>query len=308
VLSASRLEDLGACPLRYLYRTVLRLRPPDDPELDPDRWLNPLQRGSLLHAVYEETLRVGKERGVTRSDTALEVLALDALRGALSRAREQIPSPGDGVVQREAAALEEDVRSFVRMVLEHGAPCVTLEMKFGLEGGDPLVLDLDGGELRLRGAIDRVDEDLHGMRVIDYKTGVPRDYEDGTGTFNGGRRLQHAVYARAAERLLGGEDVAGEYHFPTRRGENEIKPFPAADLRPVGALLDRLLDVVAGGGFVPTETSDDCRFCDYAAICRAKDSGWGRIDSPLASWSADQLSLGLHPAFALLRRVRGFED
>jgi ATP-dependent helicase/nuclease subunit B len=308
VLSASRLEDLGACPLRYLYRTVLRLRPPDDPELDPDRWLNPQQRGSLLHAVYEETLRVGKERGVTRSDTALEVLALDALRGALSRAREQIPSPGDGVVQREAAALEEDVRSFVRMVLEHGAPCVTLEMKFGLEGGDPLVLDLDGGELRLRGAIDRVDEDLHGMRVIDYKTGVPRDYEDGTGTFNGGRRLQHAVYARAAERLLGGEDVAGEYHFPTRRGENEIKPFPAADLRPVGALLDRLLDVVAGGGFVPTETSDDCRFCDYAAICRAKDSGWGRIDSPLASWSADQLSLGLHPAFALLRRVRGFED
>ena len=51
VLSASRLEDLGTCPLRYLYRTVLRLRPPDDPEFDPDRWLNALERGSLLHAV-----------------------------------------------------------------------------------------------------------------------------------------------------------------------------------------------------------------------------------------------------------------
>jgi hypothetical protein len=73
------------------------------------------------------------------------------------------------------------------------------------------------------------------------------------------------------------------------------------------ALLDRLMDVVAGGGFVPTDSSDDCRFCDYAAICRVREPGWGRIDSPLASWSAEQLSLGLHPAFALLRRVRGFE-
>lgn len=308
VLSASRLEDLGACPLRYLYRTVLRLRPPDDPELDPDRWLNPLQRGSLLHAVYEETLREGQERGVTRSDTALESLALAVLDSALARAREQIPSPGDGVVQREAAALEEDVRSFVRMVIEHGAPCLKLEMKFGLEEGQPLVLDLEGGEVRLRGAIDRVDEDLlHGMRVIDYKTGVPRDYEEGTGTFNGGRRLQHAVYALAAERLLGGENVAGEYHFPTRRGENEIKPFPAADLRPVDALLDRLLDVVAGGAFVPTESTNDCRFCDFAAICRVRDAGWGRVESPLAGWSEEQLNSGLHPAFALLKRVRTFE-
>ncbi len=307
VLSASRLEDLGACPLRYFYRTVLRLYPPDDPELVPDRWLDPLQRGSLLHAVYEETLREAKAQGVTTSEASLEGLALEALRRALGRAREQIPSPGDGVVQREIAALEEDVRSFVRMVLEHGAPCAKLEMKFGLEGAEPLVLDLEGGELRLRGAIDRVDVDLHGMRVIDYKTGVPYDYEGGTGTFNGGRRLQHAVYAVAAERLLGGEDVAGEYHFPTRRGENDIKRFAAADLRPVRALLDRLLDVVAGGGFVPTESSDDCRFCDYAAICRARDSGWGRIESPLADWSEQRLNLGLHPPFALLKRVRGFE-
>jgi len=307
VLSASRLEDLGACPLRYLYKSVLRLHPPDEPELDPDRWLDPLQRGSLLHEVYEETLRVGMERGITGSDAPLEALALDVLRRALARAREQIPSPGDGVVQRETAALQEDARSFVRMVLEHRARCARLEMKFGLEGTEPLVLDLEGGPLRLRGAIDRVDRDLHGMRVIDYKTGAVRDYEEGKGTFNGGRRLQHAIYALAAERLLDGEDVAGEYHFPTRRGENEIKTFTHAELEPVRGLLDRLLDVVAGGGFVPTDESGDCRFCDYKAICRVREAGWGRVDAPLASWAANQLSLGLHPAFALLKKVRGFE-
>jgi len=309
VLSASRLEDLGACPLRYFYRSVLRLYPPDDPELDPDRWLDPLQRGSLLHAVYEGTLRRADAEGTEPGAEAFERLALDVLAGQVGRAREQVPSPGEGVVQREVVALQEDTRSFVRMLREHGVSWKRLEMKFGLDGGDPLVVTLEGGELHLRGAVDRVDADLlNGMRVIDYKTGTPRDYEGGTGTFHGGRRLQHAVYAVAAERLLGGHDVAGEYHFPTRRGENRIVRFEALALKGVGALLDRMLDVVAGGGFVPTDSAEDCRFCDYAAVCRARTTDWGKVVSPLAAWSVEHCALGLHPAFARLRAVRGFED
>src|SRR5690606_3251232 len=49
VVSSSRLEWLGACPRRYLLRYVLNVRPPDDPELEPDRWLSPRDRGALLH-------------------------------------------------------------------------------------------------------------------------------------------------------------------------------------------------------------------------------------------------------------------
>jgi CRISPR/Cas system-associated exonuclease Cas4 (RecB family) len=146
------------------------------------------------------------------------------------------------------------------------------------------------------------------MRVIDYKTGTPHEYEGDTGTFHGGRRLQHALYAEAAERLLGGHDVAGEYHFPTRRGENRIVRFEAAALKAVGKLLDRLLDIVAAGGFVPTDRADDCKFCDYAPVCRARSLDWGKVDSPLAAWSAERLAVGLDPAFARLRAVRRFED
>ena len=29
-------------------------RPPSDPEYDPESWLDPMQRGSLLHALYEQ--------------------------------------------------------------------------------------------------------------------------------------------------------------------------------------------------------------------------------------------------------------
>lgn len=308
VLSASRLEDLGACPLRYFFKTVLRLTPPRDPEMDPDRWLDALQKGSLLHGVFEQTLREAKNRGVTRTDAALEPLALEVLGTAAQVARATIPSPGEGVVQRELAGLHEDVRSFVRMIREHGDNWVKLEMKFGLDGKEVLALPVDRGTVRLRGAVDRVDENLHGMKVIDYKTGVPRDYESGKGVFNGGRRLQHALYAEAAERILGGEVEAGEYHFPTRRGENQIVPFARLSLAGLPDLVSRMLDGVEAGTFVPTDSGDDCRYCDFAPVCRAKSGDWGKSSSPLADWSAQQMAGGLYPELKHLRWTRKFED
>ena len=308
VVSASRLEDLGACPLRYLHRSVLRIYAPDDPELDPDRWLNPLRRGGLLHQVFETSLREARTRKLDMEEPGFEALAVKTLEICAERLRAEVPVPGEGALRRELVALEEDVRSFVRMVRQQGAPWVALELDFGIGDDEPVVLDLEHGQLRLRGAIDRVDEDLQGVHVVDYKTGVPRSLEGGSGTFDGGRRLQHALYAHAAEQRLGGTVVSGEYHFPTRRGENQAFVFDRVRLAGVGPLLDLMLDTVASGSFVPTERADDCRFCDYADVCRARQARFGKMISPLAEWSEQHLNTGLWSAFAQLKRVRTFED
>ncbi len=185
---------------------------------------------------------------------------------------------------------------------------MALELAFGIGDDDPVLLELEQGQLRLRGAIDRVDENLQGVHVVDYKTGVPWGLEGGSGTFDGGRRLQHALYAHAAEQRLGGTVVSGEYHYPTRRGENQAFVFDRLRLAGVGPLLDLMLDTVASGSFVPTERADDCRFCDYADVCRARQARFGKVISPLAEWSEQHLNTGLWPAFAQLKRVRTFED
>ena len=156
--------------------------------------------------------------------------------------------------------------------------------------------------------VDRVDEDLHGLRVVDYKTGTPRSYEGRTGTFHGGRRLQHALYAMAAETLLRSPVAAGEYHFPTRKGENRVVRFDRRCLAGIGALLARMLEGVAHGSFVPTDEADDCRFCDFAPACRVRTGDFGRVDSPLAAWSGQMLAVGLHPSFRSLKAMREFEQ
>jgi ATP-dependent helicase/DNAse subunit B len=195
VVSASRLEDLGACPLRYLHRSVLRIYPPDDPELDPDRWLNPLRRGGLLRQVFETSLREARRQKLKMEEPDFEALAVKTLATCVEQLRVEVPVPGEGALRRELVALEEDVRSFVRMVRQQGAPWVALELDFGIGDDEAVILELEQGQLHLRGAIDRVDENLQGVHVVDYKTGVPWGLEGGSGTFDGGRRLQHALRA-----------------------------------------------------------------------------------------------------------------
>lgn len=306
VLSASRLEALGACPLRYLHSSVLRLYPPDDPELDPDAWLDSRERGSLLHAVFDGSLREAKDSGTRLDDPAFEALALDRLAEGIARLRREVPIPGEGTLARERAALAEDVRSFVRMVRESSPQYAALELRFGLGEDEPVELPLTDGSVRLRGAIDRVDQDLAGLHVIDYKTGTPYGYEKGV--FDGGRRLQHAVYAHVAEERLQNDVVDGQYHFPTRRGQNQSFVYGRVDLAPIGELLDIMLDGVAAGHFVPTNEKDDCKFCDFAPVCRARRVDWGGMVSPLAEWSEELSNIGLHPAFEHLKRARMFED
>ncbi len=307
VVSASRMETLGTCPLRYLHAQVLRVAPPRDPRLDPDRWLDELLRGSVLHSVFERTLRRARQEGVGPADDALERVALEELAAELPRAEDEMPSPGDGVRRREISALEDDVRAFVRMIRRAPLQWVALERPFGLRGEGPVEVELPGGTIRLRGTIDRVDEDLEGLHVIDYKTGSPRRFEAKYGVFDGGRRLQIGIYAAVAERLFQRNVARGEYHFPTRRGEHRVVAYTRAQLARVPELLDLLCETAAAGTFLPTDEADDCTFCDYRAVCRVRE-GRNGTESPLAGWSKAALEDGRMPQVRLLRQVRRFEQ
>jgi ATP-dependent helicase/nuclease subunit B len=285
VLSARRLETLGTCPLRYLIRYGLHVTAPEASEWAADRWLTPLQRGRVLHDVYERALREARARGHEVTGPGFEAIAVAALESVLQRERETSPPPGDAVYAVESEVLREDVLAFVQMTRSMGAPWEHLEQRFGrgTVGEGPVRITLESGAILVSGAIDRIDRTDEGFVVIDYKTGSAASFGRPQAVFHGGRRLQHAIYSAVTRRLLG-DVIRAEYHFPTHRGETRVSEFHERDLRRARRIIDALLDLVASGHFHPTDDSDDCRFCDYRRVCRVRDET-GRTNSPMAEWA-----------------------
>jgi hypothetical protein len=112
------------------------------------------------------------------------------------------------------------------------------------------------------------------------------------------------LYTEVAERLLQGRVDRMEYHFPTRKGENQKRHFLRSELTAGLHLVERLLDVAASGRFLPTDAAGDCAFCDFRRACRVRD-GRSEPDSPMAAWGKERLH---DDAYELIRAVRSFED
>lgn len=289
-ISATSLQMLAECPLKWLYHYALGLRPPDDVEYDPDTWLDPRDTGSLLHTVFERFVREYRGRqGELAGEAARERLE-DITRDEIARWRKDVPPPGEAVFASEVLRILEIARGFLDLEREQAAkaPGAWLDAEYGFGRGEEAVsLELpDGRRLPIEGFVDRVDRLADGsLRIIDYKTGsVFRYLRSGKDTpLKGGRTLQAALYAHAVARLLEAEVSRSGYWFPK---VTRIVEYGAEDLRAGPAVVASLLDHPARGVFVPTTDAGACGFCDYAPICRVeRDERFHKTTSPLAAWA-----------------------
>jgi len=303
--SASGLETLGACPRRFLFSYILDARPPNDPEFDPDRWLNAMERGSLLHAVYEETLKEAAARGLDPGDERFLDIALRLVDRKGAEQLLKTPSPSDALHTWEMDALRDDARSFVEMIRDRSPRWAHLEWRFGMD--DEMRIGAGDGSIMVRGVVDRVDDHGSHLRVVDYKTGGGYGYSSRSRVYNGGRRLQHFVYTAAVAELYGRRVDAMEYHFPTRRGENRVRRYGTGQLKHGGRLVAVLLEALERGWFPATDSArDDCRYCDYQEVCGAETSGRGNTTCAFADWT--RRNLDELDELSLLRQVRKWDD
>jgi ATP-dependent helicase/nuclease subunit B len=281
-VSATTLEGAAACPFRHFLERGLGVEAIEDVKPDPDRWLDPLTRGSLLHELYAIILREARAAGqrASRRQHGARLRALGEERLAAHRAL--VPPPSDGVFAREREEILRDLELFLELCEQEGdCEPVGFEVSFGggPGEGEPLaqsepVTIAPAADVRflLRGRIDRIDRLRDGTyEVIDYKTGrwwAP-DWE---GTVRGGRLLQHALYGLAATALLRRRDPRAHvsrstYYLPTVRGQAERVVFPPLPPGRLAAVLGDLLDVLATGTFVHTPEKSDCAFCEMGAAC-----------------------------------------
>ena len=281
-VSPTMLERLAGCPFRHFLEHGLGLEPVADAEPDPDRWLDPTVRGSLLHELFARVWRELRERGEQPDPQRHGPRLRELAEARLDELRTLIPPPSERIFEREVRDILRDLELFLRFEAERtDREPVGLEVSFGagaVEGeplaqADPVNIDLGTGlQFRLRGRIDRVDRLLDGTYdAVDYKTGRyrPDDYD---GTFKGGRLLQHVLYALAARELLRGVNpqarvAAGSYYFPTARGGGERVIVPQGNPAAVAAVLRDLFELLALGTFVHSPDESDCRWCDFRRAC-----------------------------------------
>jgi ATP-dependent helicase/nuclease subunit B len=281
--SVTDLEGAASCPFRLFLKRGLGIRPVGGDDRDRDVWLDPLTRGAELHDLYALALRRCRDenRGVNLDRDLLWLRAQAEKR--LRVLHEEMPAASDEILTRESAEFLDDVELFLRAEAEReaGRTPVAFEVSFGRPlGGDeeplareePVEISLGKGlTFRISGRIDRIDRVGDAFEVIDYKTG--RFWrKDWTGTFKGGRRLQHALYGLAATELLKTlypkvKVASGTYYFSSHKGRGERISIPRPDTAATAAVLADLRDVIREGRFAHAAGKDACRYCDYKGAC-----------------------------------------
>ncbi len=280
-ISATALEDLARCPFRHFLKRGLRLDAIEEAEPDRDHWLDPATRGTFLHGLYAAILRELRERKEKADPKRHGAWAREVADARMAELRALIPPPSTDVFHRERQELLRDLDLFLRLeAAAKGRTPLGFEVSFGagpaegepLAQAEPVIIDLGAGlRFALRGRIDRIDRLADGSHeIIDYKTGWYRA-DAYAGTFQGGRLLQHALYALAATQLLRRQDPkarvsASSYYLPTARGQAERATYPAkaAGLKDV---LGDLFDIVGRGLFVHTADENDCKYCEVGRAC-----------------------------------------
>nr|WP_246593559.1 PD-(D/E)XK nuclease family protein [Evansella tamaricis] len=285
-MTAGKLEKLAQCPYAYFLQEILRVKPAEEMTYHPNVWLDAATRGSLIHRIFEMFYRRLKERGEKPSYSIHEEVILAIANEVILAQREELPPPSNRVFDREVSDILHCCRIFLKEEEEyckHYDP-EHFEYRFGIDDIPPAEIKFPSGEtIAISGIIDRVDKSSSGhYQIIDYKTGSTYNYSEKE-SFKGGRQLQHFIYALAIEQHLtldSGSVIESSYYFPTTKGLGERYVRKQDDnLRKNGLdILEKLIDVLKYGHFTMTDDLNDCKFCDYKAICRRDTYGESIIE------------------------------
>ncbi|PQJ35938.1 hypothetical protein BSZ35_16195 [Salinibacter sp. 10B] len=257
-VSASRLETLAEAPYVYFLKYVLGVRSLDEPAINDDPWFNPLRKGTLLHAIYEQFMEDLKGEPPSAEDLGD---LMEIVEEKLEKEMEESAAPSEVAKQSALRALRRNAKLFLRAEIEHGENYAPdgFEWGFGFpphrredqDHDTPARLTVDDRSLQLRGRIDRVDRNRETGNLVawDYKTGGTSSYDE-SDPLQDGKTLQWALYAYALEALWGETVEASGYFFATAAEVGRrMTASPDAHRTAVNRLLSRLGALAESGTF-----------------------------------------------------------
>jgi RecB family exonuclease len=269
----SRVDHYVDCPFKYFAENVLEL-----PE-EREEWsgLSPLERGTLVHTLFEQFYRAWQARGggTITSGTLPEALELFGRVAEEALAR---MAPADRALEEMRLLGSIVGRGLAERVFEieaeAGGDVADRLLEFEIKGAFqfPRLGGMDTRAVEISGKADRIDIFRDGsLRVVDYKLSRVPDVETS---------VQIAVYAHAVQQAL--EQRDGRRHPVTqamylafgdeRQGDGRIAN-PGAE---TGAAVEArasefavAIEQIEAGRFPPQPRRPaECQWCRYAGVCR----------------------------------------
>lgn len=283
--SASSLQTLLGCPLKYYYQNICEIPEEDYQQQDPESWLSAADRGTLAHNIFERYCNLwfkGK-----KSNEVASCLQVDSFRQIVEEETkkmvEQCPYTSYGIYEIEVAELMEKCRLYLEQMHKQFSDKNNLWSVHSCEADfndfcmyynkDGVCQEGDEGAVKLcfKGRIDRVDSyvdsdgTLH-YRIIDYKSGKSKNLEK---SIKGKTTIQHILYAMAMRHEGAVVDEFCFHHFWEEDENAQVLRFHQEGL---GEFPQEVHDTIRKT--IPTGTFDkgektDCTYCTYKDICKA---------------------------------------
>ena len=269
-ISATALTLLLSCPHRFLLERILYLgEPATRPSTDV---IAPIVYGSLFHAAAERFFR---EAGaaICRREGTLEhwVARARAIAAAQFEAlRYEYPMRGEDGIARERERLLRQIEQLVQYEWQL-APREYLASELPFGETEAVRIEVDGGALYVRGAIDRIDRlGPAALSVRDLKTGRVRDF--GEDPINPGRDLQIGLYVLAVEAAgYGGAPVGAAAYVHPSAAQDPERAFTDRNLeslrRQTREWLSIARQLLSAGAFPRTPNVEDCTYCPFLPAC-----------------------------------------
>jgi ATP-dependent helicase/nuclease subunit B len=314
--SATVLQRWATCPASYLFESVFRI--PDLEDANERDSVDPLERGSFVHAVLERFLRnhlPGDGRSPRSPDAAWRSAEIEDALAILDEEAARLEAAGltgrPALWRAELATLRRRLTRLLaddnRLRATYRSWPVAVELPFGREDREPLRIRLsDGREIAFSGTIDRVDETESGqLLVIDYKTGKGHGYDlipaigkpdlDADLT-DRGQKIQLPLYGLAAENARGAPVAEAYYWFVEQPYRLHGGPIDERQRNRLRHVLDVEITSIEQGTFPANPGPADwrtgwvaCAYCPYDRMCSTtRSSIWERIrtDERVAPYAA----------------------
>ena len=248
-LSHKQIDDYQTCPLKYFNVHVRRI---------PIRRHHAVAYGAVMHKVVEYYLRRRVVGNYTPLDDLLAVYERAWAGEDIVHDRAGT-EPAEGFLTREheearKAAGREALRRFWNHEEAEGTKPTWVEKDFGFALGPD----------RVRGRYDRVDEDLLGAVIVDYKTTEVTRQKDADRRVSGS--LQLKMYALAWQEMTGSLPQRLELRFIDSNVVGRHTP-NADDLEVAMHAVKGAAAGIRARRFDPTPSWGACRHCAYNQIC-----------------------------------------